>query len=124
MKNDEGNMYNYFQALIRLFSEICLQRNYKGINPLKKSYPIGMVIDCTLNPKIKYPLRCEFAKLLLNLHLDVDPYQELAVPVKSRIWNEIGADRKKLPQSQVRVNPVLLKLKEFVQSFLISLKGI
>lgn len=83
-----------------------------------------MVIDCTLNPKIKYPLRCEFAKLLLNLHLDVDPYQELAVPVKSRIWTDIGSDRKKLPQSQVKVNPSLLKLKEFTQEYMISLKGI
>ena len=33
-ENDDLNMYNYFQSLIRLFSEICLQRNYKGINPL------------------------------------------------------------------------------------------
>jgi hypothetical protein len=96
-EHDEGNMYNYFQSLIRLFSEICLQRNYKGINPLKKQYPLNMVIDCMLNDKILYPLRCEFAKLLLNLHLDVDPYEELAVPVKSRIWEDIGGSRKQLP---------------------------
>lgn len=35
-----------------------------------------MVIDCTLNQKLEYPLRARFARLLITLHMDKDPLEK------------------------------------------------
>ena len=49
-----------------------------------------MVIDLAISEKIPLDLRTNFAKLLLHLHVDKDPLEELTVPVLSRVWNEIA----------------------------------
>ena len=34
LKRDDLRIFNYFKSLINLNAEMCLQRNYRGINPL------------------------------------------------------------------------------------------
>ena len=40
MKRDDLRIFNYFKALINLNAEMCLQRNYRGINSLVEVYPL------------------------------------------------------------------------------------
>ena len=72
------------------------------------------MIDCTLNPKLQDSLRSKFAKLLVALHMDKDPLEQLNVPVMTRVWDEIEEKKIELPQAQeenMRKIENLLKLK-------------
>lgn len=40
LKRDDLRIFNYFKALINLNAEMCLQRNYRGINSLESVYPM------------------------------------------------------------------------------------
>jgi len=40
LKRDDLRIFNYFKSLINLNAEMCLQRNYRGINSLDSVYPL------------------------------------------------------------------------------------
>jgi len=82
-------LYNYFQSLINLMANVCMERNYKGINALTSIYTLDMVIDCTLSEKIPFALRAKFARLLVSLHMDKDPLEALNVPILTRVWDDV-----------------------------------
>lgn len=82
----EARLYYYFIAMIDLISLMCLSRNYAGIKDLNSLYPIDFVIDCFLNEKISYPLRSNLAKVLISLHIDKDPLEQINVPILTRVW--------------------------------------
>ena len=91
LKRDDLRMFKYFKALINLNAEMCLQRNYRGINPLREAYPLDQILACTINEKIDILLRASFAKFLLHLHIDKDPLENITVPNLARIWPDIVA---------------------------------
>ena len=97
LKRDDLRIFNYFKALINLSAEICLQRNYKGIILLEKMYNIKQVIHCALSGSIPFKLRSKFAKLLLHLHIDKDPLENITIPVLTRVWQEIAHSNNQLP---------------------------
>lgn len=124
LKRDELRIFNYFKALINLNAEMCLQRNYRGINPLVLIYPLEQVISCTINDNVHLLLRASFAKFLLHLHIDKDPLEDITVPNLARMWPDIVSKSTKLPKSRVPINPMLLKLKQFSSNFLGDLQGV
>jgi hypothetical protein len=107
----EARLYLYFIAMIDLISLMCLSRNYAGINELTNMYPIDFVIDCFLNENIAFPLRSNLAKLLIALHIDKDPLEQINVPVLTRVWQEIVQAKGGIPKSNVKIHPLLVKLK-------------
>lgn len=48
-----------------------------------------MVIDCTLNKGLENKIRAQFARLLIHLHMDKDPLEELNVPIMTRVWQNV-----------------------------------
>lgn len=120
----ETRLYNYFIAMIDLISLMCLNRNYAGINKLQELYPLDFAVECFLNPKISYKLRSNFAKLLISLHIDKDPLEYVVIPVLTRVWQEIAQAKMSIPQSPVKIEPKLLKLKEFVIRYYEDMNGI
>lgn len=124
LKRDDLRLFNYFKALINLAAEMCLQRNYKGINILEKLYDLPQVLDCALSSKIPLKLRAKFAKLLLHLHIDKDPLENITIPVLTRVWQEVGHQNAELPKSRVEIGPQLLILKPFVKKFIKDQQGI
>ncbi len=71
--NDSGRLYEYFVASLDLVAELCLDRNYKGINELEPIFPIEIVYNCMNNPEYEPRLRAGFAKVFLYLHVDRSP---------------------------------------------------
>jgi 5-hydroxyisourate hydrolase-like protein (transthyretin family) len=69
---------------------MCLQRNNKGIILLEKIYPLEFAIDCFLNENIPMKMRSYFATMLISLHIDKDPLEEVHVPILTRVWHEIA----------------------------------
>jgi len=57
LKRDDLRIFNYFKALINLNAEMCLQRNYRGINSLVDVYPLEQVYHCTVNENVHLLLR-------------------------------------------------------------------
>lgn len=105
-------LYEYFEALINLMAAICMERNYKCIKILTDFYKPEFVIDCTLNPKLQHSLRAKFAKLLVALHMDKDPLEQLNVPVMTRVWDEIEEKTITLPQAQ---EENMMKIKDLLK---------
>ena len=103
LKRDDLRIFNYFKALINLNAEMCLQRNYRGINPLVSVYTIDQVYHCTVNENVHLLLRASFGKLLLHLHIDKDPLEKIVIPNLARMWPDIVFSRTKLPKSRVPI---------------------
>ena len=99
-----------------------MERNYKCIKPLLEIYTQEFVIDCVLNEKLEKSLRAKFAKLLVSLHMDKDPLEQLNVPVLTRVWDEIEEERIDLPQRD-NVPDSLLDLKAAFESIVRSTQG-
>lgn len=97
LEKKDLRLYNYFQSLIDLMASICMERNYKCINQLVNIYSLDMVISCTLNDNIPYAMRARFARLLITLHMDKDPLEQLNIPVMTRVWDEIESEEIILP---------------------------
>ncbi len=89
LKRDDLRIFNYFKALITLNAEMCLQRNYRGINLLETVYPLEQVYHCTINENVHLLLRASFAKFFLHLHIDKDPLEQITVPNLARMWPDI-----------------------------------
>lgn len=123
-KRDDLRIFNYFKSLINLNAEICLQRNYKGILLLEKLYSLDQVYHCAISATVPLKLRSKFAKLLLHLHIDKDPLEEITVPVLTRVWHEVASTNTSLPKSKVPIPQQLLQLKPFISRFLSELNGI
>jgi inositol 1,4,5-triphosphate receptor type 1 len=124
LKRDDLRIFSYFKALINLNAEMCLQRNYRGINLLADVYPIEQVYYCTVNENVHLLLRASFAKLLLHLHIDKDPLEEITVPNLARMWPDIVYARTQLPRSRVTISNRLMALKPFVAKFYSDLGGV
>jgi hypothetical protein len=89
LRRDDLRIFNYFKAVININAEMCLQRNYRGINVLESIYPVDQVYTCTTNDSIHLLLRASFAKLFLYLHVDRDPFENVTVPILARTWPDI-----------------------------------
>jgi len=124
LKRDDLRIFYYFKALINLNAEMCLQRNYRGINPLEQLYPVDQVFGCAVNENIHLLLRASFTKLLLHLHIDKDPLENITVPNLARVWPDIVNGQTTLPRSKVPVPVRLMQLKPFVAKFFSKLGGI
>ncbi len=124
LKRDDLRIFNYFKALINLNAEMCLQRNYRGINLLVDVYPLEQVYYCTVNENVHLLLRASFAKFLLHLHIDKDPLEEITVPNLARMWPDIVFGRTQLPKSRVQIQNRLMALKPFVAKFFGDLGGV
>jgi inositol 1,4,5-triphosphate receptor type 1 len=124
LKRDDLRIFNYFKALINLNAEMCLQRNYRGINLLESVYTLDQVYQCTINESVHLLLRASFAKFLLHLHIDKDPLEQITVPNLARMWPDIVFHRSQLPHSRVSISIKLLALKPFVARFFGDLGGV
>lgn len=100
----------YFRAQLDLFAQMCFNRQYLGINEVKKQLPITIVLrycyrngyafqflsyctySCMENVNLTYSLRAAFCRIMYCVYLDTSP-QEVVNPVGySRLWDHIPAD--------------------------------
>ena len=80
------------------------------------------MIDCTLNESIPYALRARFARLLISLHMDKDPLEQLNIPIMTRVWDEIESEEIILPHSN-NIPKALLDLKPAFEKIIKNTRG-
>jgi hypothetical protein len=51
---------------------------------------VDFAIECFMNEKINWDLRANLAKLIITVHIDINPLEELNLPNLTRVWDDIA----------------------------------